>query len=131
VVMPVFALANAGVTFSGDVWAQLTSPIAMGIILGLIVGKFVGIVGVAKLLVALRWVSLPTGTVWRHIYGASLLAAVGFTMSLFITELALTQPEKIIQAKLGILVASFLAGIAGFFLLKSVPPASKPPTHEF
>jgi Na+:H+ antiporter, NhaA family len=129
VVMPVFALANAGVTFTGDISQQLLSPVTLGIVAGLILGKFIGIVGVSKLLVWVKWVKLPAGTSWQQLYGAAMLAAVGFTMSLFITELALSQAEKILQAKLGILVASLVAGVVGYFLLRTAKPPEELPPH--
>lgn len=118
VVMPVFALANAGITFSGSFIDNITSPVAIGIILGLIVGKFVGIVGFTRLLVATGLAGLPTATSWRHIYGVALLASVGFTMSLFITELAFDLPEYILQAKFGILMASLIGGSIGYAVLR-------------
>lgn len=118
VVMPVFALANAGITFSGSFIDNITSPVAIGIILGLIVGKFVGIVGFSRLLVATGLAALPTATTWRHIYGVALLASVGFTMSLFITELAFDLPEYILQAKFGILIASVIGGSIGYAILR-------------
>lgn len=118
VVMPIFALANAGITFSGSFVESISSPVALGIVLGLVVGKFVGIVGFSRLLIATKLTSLPDGVTWRHIYGAALLAAVGFTMSLFITELAFKSPEYILQAKFGILVASVIGGISGYLVLR-------------
>lgn len=118
VVMPIFALANAGITFSGDFISNVASSVSLGIIFGLVIGKLVGISGVAHLMVALKWASLPAGVTWRQIYGVSLLAAVGFTMSLFITELAFTDSLHILQAKTSVLVASLIGGTAGFFLLR-------------
>ncbi|MBX2889609.1 MAG: Na+/H+ antiporter NhaA [Saprospiraceae bacterium] len=117
VVMPIFALANAGITFSGDFFSNIGSNVTLGVMVGLLVGKFVGIVTMTKLMVLLKWAGLPTGVRWGHIYGASLLAAVGFTMSLFITELAFKDPTYILQAKFGILLASLIGGTAGYFLL--------------
>ena len=118
VVMPIFALANAGVTFSGNVADNVGSYVTLGIICGLVIGKFVGIAGLTKIVVGLKLAKLPEGVTWRHIYGAALLAAVGFTMSLFITELAFKDPEIILQAKFGILIASLIGGTAGFLLLR-------------
>ncbi|HMP99715.1 MAG TPA: Na+/H+ antiporter NhaA [Cyclobacteriaceae bacterium] len=125
VVMPIFALANAGVTFSGNFSDNVFSPVALGIIFGLIIGKTVGIIGMSKLMVWLKLAKLPDGVRWPHIYGASLLAAVGFTMSLFITELAFTDANYILQAKIGILVASFIAGLAGYVLLRKTTSNSR------
>ncbi len=118
VIMPVFALANAGVTFSGSFAENVGSYVTLGIIFGLVISKFVGIAGITRIVVGLKLAKLPAGVTWRHIYGASLLAAVGFTMSLFITELAFKDPELILQAKFGILIASFIGGTAGYLILR-------------
>jgi NhaA family Na+:H+ antiporter len=118
VVMPIFALANAGITFSGGFTENMFSQVSLGVILGLVVGKFVGIVGISNLLVLFRLASLPEGMTWRHIYGVALLAGVGFTMSLFITDLAFENPTLIIQSKIGIFMASIIGGIGGYLVLK-------------
>lgn len=117
VVMPVFALANAGVTFGGDFTDLVQTPVFLGVFFGLIAGKFGGVVLVTKVLVWTNVAKLPLGVSWRHMYGAALLAGVGFTMSLFISELAFIENAYILQAKMGILIASFVAGIGGFLLL--------------
>lgn len=88
---------------------------------GLVVGKFVGIAGVCRLLVWLKIAQLPKGAGWPHVYGVALLAGIGFTMSLFITELALTAPIDRLEAKLGILVSSVIAGGLGLYYLKRQP----------
>ena len=118
VVMPIFALANAGITFEGSFFDNMFSNVSMGVLLGLVVGKFVGIVSMTKILVALKLAVLPEGVNWRHIYGVALLAGVGFTMSLFIVELAFDHHEYVIQAKIGIFIASVIGGGAGFLLLR-------------
>jgi NhaA family Na+:H+ antiporter len=118
IVMPIFALANAGITFSGDFVENMISPVSLGVILGLVAGKFIGIVGISKLLVFSKLVKLPKGVSWRHVYGVALLAGVGFTMSLFITDLAFDDPTYIIQSKIGIFTASILGGISGFLILR-------------
>ncbi|MCJ8166120.1 Na+/H+ antiporter NhaA [Pontibacter sp. E15-1] len=118
VVMPIFALANAGITFSGSFAENLISNVSLGVILGLVLGKFIGIVGVSKIIIKLKLAELPEGLNWRHIYGVALLAGVGFTMSLFITDLAFVSLEHIIQAKIGIFVASTICGISGFLVLR-------------
>ncbi len=89
-VMPLFALANAGVELPNDILAVLFHPVSLGCMSGLLVGKFVGIGGACKLLVRAGLASLPRNTAWPHIYGAALMAGIGFTMSLFITNLAYT-----------------------------------------
>jgi NhaA family Na+:H+ antiporter len=124
VVLPLFALANAGVHITGEgVAAAATSPVALGIVGGLIVGKMAGIVGASWLAVRLGIASLPTGVGWRHISGVSLLAGIGFTVSLFITELAFADAATVEAAKLAILVASAVAGGLGYLILRSAPPA--------
>ncbi len=146
IVLPIFAFANAGVTIDATSLGFFTSPVTIGIILGLILGKFLGIVLFSRLLVFLKISSLPTAVDWKHIYGVGFLASIGFTMSLFITELAFVNEDFLVQAKIGILSASFLAGILGFFYLKRIsktpgqrkkmkasPPKSVPKTvldHE-
>ncbi|QSE99054.1 Na+/H+ antiporter NhaA [Fulvivirga lutea] len=118
VVMPIFAIANAGITFSGDFSDNLFSNVSMGVILGLVLGKFIGIVAISKILVKLKLAVLPTGLQWRHIYGIGVLAGVGFTMSLFITDLAFVTLAPILQAKIGIFVASIISGTVGFLILR-------------
>jgi NhaA family Na+:H+ antiporter len=118
-VLPIFALANAGVAIDfGNLGGALAHPITLGITLGLIVGKFVGIVGASWLALRLGVAALPNGVRIAHIAGAALLGGIGFTMSIFIAELAFAhQPEMIVQAKLGILFASLVAGSAGYLWL--------------
>lgn len=118
VVLPLFAFANAGVTIDANSLKFLTSPVALGVVLGLIFGKFLGVVLFSRLLVWFRVSSLPRGVEWKHIYGVGFLAAIGFTMSLFITELAFVNEDFLIQAKIGILSASLLAGLIGYSYLR-------------
>jgi Na+:H+ antiporter, NhaA family len=118
VVLPLFAFANAGVTIDATSLNYFFSPVTMGIILGLILGKFLGVVLFARLVLWLKISSLPKGVEWKHIYGVGFLAAIGFTMSLFITELAFVDEQYLVQAKIGILSASLLAGIIGYSYLK-------------
>lgn len=117
VVLPIFAFANAGVTITSESLGFFTSPVALGVILGLLFGKFFGIVLFTRLMVWFKICKLPAGVKWPHIYGVGILAAIGFTMSLFITELAFTNEKHMVQAKIGILSASLLAGLMGYFYL--------------
>jgi NhaA family Na+:H+ antiporter len=117
IVMPIFALANAGVTLSSETTSSTTSFVAIGIIVGLLVGKFVGIVGVTSLLVKLKIATLPEGMNFKHLIGAGFLASIGFTMSLFVANLAFKNTAIIQQAKIGILIASLTGGIIGFMIL--------------
>ncbi|WP_188361956.1 Na+/H+ antiporter NhaA [Flavobacterium orientale] len=118
VVLPVFAFANAGVVLGSDVYQQLMSSVTLGVVSGLIVGKVVGITLFTFIMVKLRICHLPHGVDWPKIMGVGLLAAIGFTMSVFITDLAFKDEQLIKQAKLGILAASSIAGVFGYYLLK-------------
>lgn len=118
VVMPIFALANAGITFSDNFLENMLSSVSLGIIFGLSFGKFIGIVSISKILVKLKLAALPVGVNWKQIYGVAMLAGVGFTMSLFITDLAFVNPTLVLQAKIGIFVASILCGIVGYLILR-------------
>jgi NhaA family Na+:H+ antiporter len=119
-VMPVFALANAGIALDlNELAAAAGHPVTLGIALGLLLGKPLGITLFAWLAVRLRLAELPAGTRWPQIFGLGLLGGIGFTMSLFITNLAYEAvPELIAAAKVGIFAASLLAGILGYLLLR-------------
>lgn len=118
VIMPIFALCNGGVSFSGNILEQLLSPVALGVFVGLLAGKFIGVVGIVFLFLKLKWAEMPEGLNRLHILGIGFLTAIGFTMSLFIAELAFTNPEYVAQAKLGILSASITASILGYFIIR-------------
>jgi Na+:H+ antiporter, NhaA family len=117
-IMPLFALANAGVPLGGAVLETLTSPVALGIVAGLVVGKQFGITLFAWLAVRSGLSELPEGIGWRHVYGAGWLAGIGFTMSLFISDLAFSDGSLVEDAKLGILGASLIAGVVGWTILR-------------
>lgn len=117
-IMPLFALANAGIIIGSDFFTAIQNPVSFGVILGLIVGKFVGVLVFTWLMVASGLSRLPENAEWKHITGLALLAGVGFTMSLFISNLAFQEPEYIEQAKYGILLASIIAGTLGLTMLK-------------
>ncbi|WP_426060984.1 Na+/H+ antiporter NhaA [Hymenobacter sp. B1770] len=121
-IIPLFAFANTSLALDAAVFGELASPLALGIILGLVVGKPLGVGAMAWGAVRLGWASLPKGVLWRHIWGAGMLSGIGFTMSLFITLLALGEnsPGEAV-AKLAILLASLVAGTAGYLLLRSTP----------
>ncbi len=123
-IMPIFALANAGVPLGGDLAATLTSPVALGIVAGLVLGKQLGVTLVAWLAVRGGLSELPRGIGWRHIYGAGWLAGIGFTMSLFISDLAFPDGSLVEDAKLGILAASLIAGVVGWTILRSAGTTS-------
>jgi NhaA family Na+:H+ antiporter len=118
VIMPLFALANAGIVIGADFFSALVNPVSIGVISGLIIGKFVGVLLFTWLMVKTGLAQLPDQANFKHITGVALLAGVGFTMSLFISNLAFENPEFIEQAKYGILIASLIAGILGITMLK-------------
>jgi NhaA family Na+:H+ antiporter len=121
-VLPVFAFANAGVPVLGLSLSDLIHPVPMGIVAGLLVGKFIGILGMSSLAVSLKVADLPKGLGWRHIQGAALLCGVGFTMSLFIASLAFEQGAEAYFGleRLGILMGSLVSGLAGYGFLRMV-----------
>ena len=112
VIMPIFALANAGVVLPGDL-SVLAEPIALGIVLGLVVGKPLGICGAVLLLNKVFRLPLPSNLHIGHFVGVGCLAGIGFTMSLFISSLAFPDFAHLSAAKLGIIVASLISGIVG------------------
>ncbi len=118
-IMPIFALANAGVVINGDWLEMLFSPVSLGVMIGLILGKFLGIYGLSMLGLKLGWFKMPANVNSKMILGVSLLAAIGFTMSLFINSLAFENEIYMEQAKMGILSGSLIAGTLGYFILKN------------
>lgn len=124
VILPLFALANAGVSLRGDPISTFSHPVTLGIVLGLVLGKQVGITLFSYLAVKLGVAKLPGGVTWGHIYGVGLLGGIGFTMSLFIAGLAFGESPFLIDSKLGILLASLVSGIAGWMFLRFLKPSS-------
>lgn len=126
-VLPLFALTNADVSFAGsDMAAMLTNPALYGIFLGLLVGKPLGIMLMSFIMVKIKAASLPENVNWVHMLGASILGGVGFTMAIFVANLAFDDEALIATAKLGILSASLLAGLIGFtFLMLQARAAQK------
>jgi Na+:H+ antiporter, NhaA family len=117
-IIPLFALANAGVSLKGNIPPLFFDSVSLGVIAGLILGKQTGITLAAWLVVKLGLAELPQGVRWRHIYAVGWLAGIGFTMSLFISELAFNAGGAMDSAKVGILGASIAAGLVGYVLLK-------------
>ena len=116
-VLPIFALANAGIHFAHVSTTMLISAVTVGTGLGLVLGKFVGISLGSWIAVRLKVARLPRGVRWRHLLGAAWLGGIGFTMSLFVSQLAFTDPILREEAKLGILLASLIAAIIGLIWL--------------
>ena len=112
-ILPLFALANAGIRIEGDFWEMLFHPVSLGVIFGLVIGKVTGITLFSWVLVKRGVGELPHNSSWAKVFGVGLMAGIGFTMSLFIAELALDNEELLAKAKLGILIASLLSAIIG------------------
>lgn len=125
-IMPVFALANAGVDLrSVSIIDALLHPVALGILAGLFIGKQVGVAIFSWLALKLNIAEMPKGVTWKQLYGVAILTGVGFTMSLFIAGLSFGDPEVLDRAKTGILAASLFAGLLGYFLLRTSAPATE------
>lgn len=117
-IMPIFAIANAGISFTDLSLSDIFSThVALGVTLGLFLGKPIGIVSAIFLMVKMRWATLPSAITRRTLLGLGMLASIGFTMSMFISTLAFTDELLMTQAKLGIFLASILGGIGGYVLL--------------
>jgi NhaA family Na+:H+ antiporter len=118
IILPIFALANTAINFPNNIVESLVTKNSLGIMLGLIVGKFLGIFVVSYLAVRLRLANLSEGLNWKYIAGISLLGGIGFTMSIFIANLAFNNPAVITASKISILLASFISAIFGLLILK-------------
>ena len=121
VIMPIFALANAGINIGeingGNILAAFGQPVTLGVMAGLILGKQIGIFGASYIAVKRGWSDLPAGMTWTRLYGLACLAGIGFTMSLFIAGLAFGDSDLLDLSKAGILVASLISGTIGAFVL--------------
>lgn len=127
-ILPVFAFSNAGVDLEGMSLRDLLQPIPLGIMLGLVIGKQLGVFTFAWAVVKLGFAKLPTGVEFRHVYGASIICGIGFTMSLFIGMLAFENAatgEVIVTDKLGILVGSLVSAVVGYVVLQLVLPKGR------
>tara|TARA_B110000196_G_scaffold4109_1_gene3615 strand:+ start:2677 stop:3840 length:1164 start_codon:yes stop_codon:yes gene_type:complete len=118
IILPIFAFANAGVSFAGMKLNLLWDPVTLGIILGLFFGKQIGVMLFTYLGSILKICQLPSDISWAQYYGLSLITGIGFTMSLFIGSLAFIDPEYQTSVRLGVLIASLLAGILGYLTLR-------------
>lgn len=125
-ILPIFAFANAGVPFEGMSFSSLFEPVTLGIILGLFVGKQIGIFATIWLVMKLGISPMIKGVRWVHIYGVCVLCGIGFTMSLFIGGLAFTDLHHQASIRLGVLVGSILSAIMGYLILYFAPPAQDP-----
>jgi NhaA family Na+:H+ antiporter len=126
VILPIFALANTGIVIGVDALQSLTENNSVGIISGLLFGKPIGITFLSFLAVTIGICRLPLDLNWKHVFGAGLLGGIGFTMSIFITNLAFdNEPEVINASKMAVLLASLTAGTAGFLWLKLLGEPNK------
>ncbi|WP_200567237.1 Na+/H+ antiporter NhaA [Paraburkholderia nemoris] len=129
-VLPIFAFANAGVSFAGVTLAALAAPLPLGIAAGLFVGKLVGVCGASAALVRLGLARLPEGVSWPQLVGVAALCGVGFTMSLFIGSLAFEGPEYFTPLRLGVIAGSTLSGVTGYLFLRFASGhSSTTPSH--
>jgi NhaA family Na+:H+ antiporter len=118
VILPLFALANAGIDFRNtDLWSSLSHSITLGIAFGLVLGKFAGIAGFSWLAIKLGVARLPPAVTWWHVLGTAWLGGIGFTMSLFISQLAFEDPKHLELAKIGVLSGSLVAALTGLVWL--------------
>ena len=123
-ILPLFALFSAGVTIDSATLDAFPSAVSFGIITGLVLGKQVGIFCFSFLVIKSNLAEMPTGVTWGQVWGASMLGGIGFTMSIFISELGYSDAAMLADAKISIFVASILAAIAGYLLLNKVLPAT-------
>lgn len=122
-IVPIFAFANAGVDLSGMGIGDLFQPLPLGIALGLVLGKQIGVFGMTWLLVKKGWARLPEATSWLQLYGIAVLAGIGFTMSLFIGSLNFETDAKMNAVRIGVLVGSLISAILGYAVLRFAPVA--------
>ncbi len=125
-ILPLFAFVNAGVDLRGISVNEMFGPVPMGIMLGLFIGKQVGVFGFSWVAIKLGWASLPKESNWMQLYGVAVLTGIGFTMSLFVDTLAYNDTQIYHYAdKLAILLGSFLSGIVGYLILRGAKTSVK------
>lgn len=118
IIMPLFAFANAGVSLNGLSFSSLMSPVPLGILLGLFIGKQVGVMVFSYVSIKLKIAQMPNNSSWLALYGVSILTGIGFTMSLFVGNLAFSENTQYIDGvKIGVLTGSLLSTIFGYFML--------------
>ncbi|MDQ3880783.1 MAG: Na+/H+ antiporter NhaA [Chloroflexota bacterium] len=129
-IVPLFALANAGVSLGERAGQAVSSPLAQGVFVGLVVGKQLGILGAVWVLVKGGFADLPERVRWRHVWGAGWVAGIGFTMSLFVGDLAFTDPAILDVTKVAILTASLVAGLGAWVVLRGTADRPQPAVNE-
>ncbi len=122
-IVPIFAIANTNIHFEKSMFEALVAPLGLGIVLGLFLGKPIGIFSVTWIMTRLRIADLPKGFRWGHVVGLGFLAGIGFTMSIFISLLSFADPQWVADAKLSVLVGSLLSMITGCIILNRIPVA--------
>ena len=119
VVLPLFALANAGIVFTSDTLSDAASSrVTLGVAAGLLIGNPLGVLGMTWLAVRLGIGQVPATVAWRHVLGAGFLAGIGFTVAIFVSGIAFDDPAVVDQAKMGVFGASLIAGVAGYLFLR-------------
>ena len=124
-IMPIFVLSNTNITFQKEMINGLTSPLGLGVIFGLFLGKTIGVTLFSWFAVKIKLGKLPSGANWKHVIGVGMLAGIGFTMSIFISLLSFNDVDHILAAKFAILCASVISGLIGFMYLKSIRKPQK------
>jgi hypothetical protein len=119
VILPLFALFNAGIVLDSGVVAALANPVGLGVLLGLLIGKQAGITAASWVVVRCRFADMPAGVTWGQLYGSAILAGVGFTMALFVSDLAIPSERLLGSSKVAILAGSALCAAAGYLVLRS------------
>ena len=130
IIIPIFGFANAGVSFLGLGSEAFFAPVTMGVAAGLFLGKLIGIFGAVVVMVRLNLADLPPGASWLQMLGTALLCGIGFTMSLFISILAFSEPLLQDEAKIGILMGSLAAGTAGYVILRFAKREARRPLEQ-
>ena len=125
IIMPLFALANAGVAFSGGIFSSSHFSIALGVFFGLLLGKPIGIFLFSWLSIKLKLAQLPNKSTYKQLFAMGMVGSIGFTMSLFIDNLAFTDPEMVAVGKAAVLITSAIAVILGFMAVKITAPKEK------
>ncbi len=120
-VLPIFAFANAGVSFQGMTWDDVFNPVTLGIAKGLFFGKQIGIFAILFIVIKLRLSPMPKNTNWIQLYAVSLLCGIGFTMSLFIGELAFDTRDQAAAVRMGVIIGSLGSAALGYALLRFIP----------
>jgi NhaA family Na+:H+ antiporter len=118
IILPLFAMANTGIPLASNWIQQLKSNNSIGIVSGLFIGKTFGILLFSWLLIKMKWGQLPEAVYWRHLFGTAILAGIGFTMSIFIANLAFTDTTLIQDSKIAVLAGSLISCIIGLFVLR-------------